>query len=794
MNVTESAQGIETLTERIYYDSELRGYLREIGGEVTLTGDVFRFIQNRFKTDFDNPIPASLSVYNPHSQTYETVFNGVVFPADCEFDLYANSVVCQLVDSTFFAKIENNKNLKFTINAGLSKLGVDISSRGGEIDYGNITQLWANPAASALPFAPQTSVTPITGIFTTAITLYQALDYLVAAMTDGDVQFFSTYLADDPTHPNYVIMSGEQVRMVDPLIARRPYVSWAELFGDLSKQFNLLMAVEELSVGVYRLRVEPFDFWKQQSVTDLTQIKPRVKERVDIEMLPSSVLVGSAKVEKKLAIPSDDMYAKDPFSAVWVPPNTVDYFDFVPVTPFIYHWQEEYNYAYQSNVDSPQVLRHSVLITDTKLYQYQVSQYWARLVIPTFDTESDINENYDEDVFLISSTEEKTYPSGFVARRPIIYAEPFFYIINRDINNINTMQRNLSSVPASASLLYSQFAGQKFRAFYQSTGSWQSFVSTGNTYHLVAISYLVGATVTNEGDWIANIPYEEAQLTLSTNPGIIMPTPSDLITNGYLSIVAGFNLTTTPGFDNTLAPGYDTTDFYWTAGITALYSFRVFLKYAIRGRVNLPLTNPNAQWFGLLLVWDSTGTNLKEFRMIGNGTITGYSQTNLTGNQAISQIEGLLDYTTQQPFNLTAGDKVQLVMTTAAPENDGRWGLWITEDSFFEIQGSSLPDQGGTILTNQVGSTFLVENELEGDVPADIWAGIRANPFGRYTYQVSDNGEGRTGFLKDFSREIISGKFNGLTKIRTLTPEDDNRGIITEPIEPDAENPEEEEE
>lgn len=789
VNITADTEGVETLRERIYYDEDLRGYLREIGGELKLNGDAYRFVQDRFKFDFDNPIPCSLSVFNPHTEIIESVFNGVIFPADCEFDLYAKKVTCQLVDTTFFAKIDNNKNLKFTINAGLSKLGADISGRGGEIDYQMVSRLWS---VNAIQLGNPSF--PAFGIITKAITLFQALDYLVAAMTDGDVAFFSTFLTDSATDPNYCILSGEQVRMADPLTARRPYVSWAELFGDLSRQFSLLMAVEEFEPNRFRIRVEPYEFWKQQQVTDLFEVKPRVKERVDIAMLPSSVLVGSAKVEKKLPIPSADMFNKFPGIAgafIWVPTVSVFYFDFLPQSPFIYHWQEEYNYQYQSNVDSPQLLRHSVLITDTKLYQYQVSQYWARFVVTGYDTEGDVDESYDEDVFLIRSTEELTAYS-ITVRRPVVYQEPFFSIINRDINNVNTMLQNLAVVPASANLLYSSLGSQRFRAFYTPSGSWPTFTTANGIYHLVAISYLSGATNLTEGDFIGNTTYEGTQLNVTNLAGVSIPAASNFsVINGYVAVVAGFNQTTAPGFDNTVAPGWDNSNFYWTVGVTALYSFRVFMRYVIRAVTGAPATNQLAQWFGLIVSWDSTGTNLKEFRMFGNGAITGFAQSGLTGNSAINSIEGVLDYTTQQPLNLQSGDKVQVIIVSTAPNNDGRWGLWLTDDSFFEIQGNSLPDTGGAIITNEVGSTDLIENELEADIPFNIWNKIKANPFAKFLYQVADDGEARVGYLKDFDREIISGRFNGITKIRAISPTEGNRGLLVEPIEEEIPEPDE---
>jgi hypothetical protein len=772
VNITDQCKGVEELSEKIYFDAELRGYLREMQGELVMTGDTYRFIQNRFKSDFDNPIPISLSVLNPHTETYESVFNGVIFPSDCEFDLYANEVTCQLVDITFFAKINNNKNLKFTINAGESKLGVDISNRGGEIDYQNVTTLWTDPSTGQPYSLLPVSTAGLLGRATKAITLYQALDYLVAAMTDGDVEFFSSYLTDSPTTESYVIMSGAMVRMEDPLIARRPYVSWVELFGDLSKQFNLVMAVEEVQVGRYRIRVEPYDYWRQQSIIELTEISPRVKERADISLLPSSVLLGSAKVEKKLNVPSADITAKT-FSVFWIPPASTTYFDFVPLTPFIYHWQEEYNYTYQSNVDAPQTFRHSVCITDTKLYQYQVSQYFARFVLSGFDTESDINETYEEDVFLIASTPEITYSSvPITVRRPVVYAEPFFFIINKDINNQNTMQRNLSVIPASASLLYSTLSVQSFRAYYETAGGF-AFVQKldANNQNSKRLYFVFGTTGTG-GEFIGNTTYFGASGVASIIGGVGPPNVNPVPPSTNIRVVLGYNDITTQGFDN--SGNYNSTAFSWTVSVTAIYSFRIFLEFFTTKLAGATLCH-----------WDSSGVLLRGIRLG-------------TASQGVNWLGGIGNVNQYQTVNQTvggysanAGDVFQIILEVATQlgQNDTIDGdVYLSEDSYWEIQGSSLPSSGGTIINIDSGTNYFVENELEGYVPADTWAQIRSNPFNKYRYLVSDDGTNRVGFLKDFSRNIISGKFNGVTIPETLTPNDNNTiqsDGETEPEEPE---------
>jgi hypothetical protein len=504
-------------------------------------------------------------------------------------------------------------------------------------------------------------------------------------------------------------------------------------------------------------------------------------------MLPASVLVGSAKVEKKLPIPSADMVNKDPTTSalLWTPPVSGFYFDWLPESPFIYHWQEEYNYQYQSNVDSPQVLRHSLLITDSKLYQYQVSQYWARFVVSGFDTEGDVDTSYDEDVFLIHSTAELTAFSTTV-RRPVAYAEPFFTIINRDINNLNTMLVNLGNLPASASLLYNQLNSIAFKAYYTPSGTEPTIVRNSPNGQKT-LSLVQGVQITNTsplqfltvGEFVGNTTYYGASGTAlllgNLEPAVSPPPPS---AGAITRTVAGFNDITPRGFVN--SGTYNTTIFSWEAPFAGSYSFRLYLEV---------YTNT---YFGATLAqWDSAG-NLKRGIRIGNISYLNrlWLAQHTSGWTTVDHSTGLL--------GAQAGDVFQIVVDTVTAniaDTSLPIGLaYLSEDSFWSIDSVSIPSAGGTVISTEKGATFLFENELEADVPLNIWNQIKANPFAKFRYQVADDGEARTAFLKDFDREIISGRFNGVTKLRTKTPDEANAVIQTDPQgEPEEPEPDEEE-
>jgi hypothetical protein len=123
----DTISDLNDLSEHIWYDIERKAFLQEITGTVLLGGQGFRYFQNLLRTDYDTQVPCTLSRYDEYAGVWETVLHGLVFVTDCTFDLYAQTVEIQLVDNSFFAKIENNKSIEFIIGSGRSKNGTNIT-------------------------------------------------------------------------------------------------------------------------------------------------------------------------------------------------------------------------------------------------------------------------------------------------------------------------------------------------------------------------------------------------------------------------------------------------------------------------------------------------------------------------------------------------------------------------------------------------------------------------------------------------------------------------------------------
>lgn len=726
INVTGDAIGVEEIKERIYWDEDARGLLFDFEGEITFTGDTYRFLQQRFKTDYDNPVPLNIVAYNPHSGNYETVVNGLVFTSDCEFNLYEKTVSCQIVDRGFFAKIRNNINIGFSLGAPDSKLGEDISG------FVNVTDM-AEIRFMNLPLPP----TIIAGFVRKTMTAYHALEYLVATMSDGQIGFVSNYLTPVIGQETPHIMSGRQLR--GDTIDIGPVLSWSELFGDLSKLYNLAFAVEEYNVGQWRIRVEPIEYFRQTQSIQLFDVEFGVKESIETNLLYSSAIAGSAETREDFDDPTSVQ------AGLLVMTN----WNWMPKTPFVFQWQEDYYFQYNSNVDSEWNLRCEALITHTNLIYYVMCMRFLNT-----PNNPDFDDSYDEKAFLVCCS----YANGMVGESiPLTYqvGNPYlFSVFNNSISNYNVLVKNADGLPANAASQYASFGQQYFDAYYVPSGTYSAYdltmLKVGLLQPLKKMHLIFNNFSGPIGDW-------------STNLTLAGPVFGDLLTpsnTAYMAITGNFTDITVNGSDP--SGGYVTTNSTWVCQVAALYSFR------IKGSVFIDwITGYTGDYFSaitsfqfIVAQWDSSLT--------GKKTIKTTSQSFVFNPQSPTQYKDFdLFFGT---FNADSGDIFQVQLIAAEPNANQFFLFYLSEDTYWEISGNSLEGEGGTILTAEKGTNFMLKNELKANIPANLWKTIKSNPYKLLSYQVTDDGEARSMNLYDFSRNIISGVTDGETRGRLLTP------------------------
>ena len=731
INVTGDAIGVEEIKERIYWDEDARGLLFDFEGEITFTGNTYRFLQERFKADYDNPVPLNIVAYNPHSGSFETVVNGLVFTSDCQFNLYEKTVACQIVDRGFFAKIRNNVNIGFSLGAPDSKLGVDISSLFSLTDLRAI--LYMNSATPAVGVNPS--------FFRRSMTAFDALACLVATMSDGEVSFASNFLTPVVGQETPHILSGRQLR--GDIIDIGPVVSWNELFGDLSKLYNLAFAIEEYNAAQWRIRVEPIDYFRQSQSIQLFDVEAGVVESIETSMLYASAIAGSSETREDFDTPQTAI-------GLVISGGTWNY---IPKTPFIFQWQEDYYFQYKSNVDSEWDLRCSVLITHSNLIYYVMSMF---IFVPP--NEADFDDSYDTKAFLISAFYKDFTGTASTPKLSGVGSPVLFNVFNNAISNYNVMVANAEGVPASAASQYASFGQQYFDAYYVPSGLYAAFAQTmlkaGSLPPLKKMHLIYERFSGINGDWVTN-------LTLAGPVFDDLKTPNN---TAYMAVTAAFTDITINGSDP--STGYVTANSTWVCQVPALYTFK------IKGSVFIDwLSGYTGDYFSaitkfyfIVAQWDSSLTGKRTVRV----TSPDFSFTNTTpALRRYNDFELLFG-----TFNADAGDIFQVQLIAEPPNANLAFLFYLSDDTSWSIAGSSLEGEGGTILTAEKGTSFMLKNELKANIPADLWKTIKANPYKLLNYQVTDDGEARAMNLYDFSRNIISGVTDGETRGRLAAPQE----------------------
>jgi hypothetical protein len=746
INVTGDAMGVEDIKERIYWDEEARGLLFDFEGEITFTGDTYRFLQQRFRDDYDTPVPLNIVAYNPHSGAFEAVVNGLIFTSDCEFNLYEKTVSCQIVDRGFFAKIRNNVNIGFSLGAPDSKLGEDISSAVAITDVQEI-RFMNLPVPITIP-----------GFGRKSMTAYDALKYLVAAMSDGQIGFVSNYLTPVVGQETAHILSGRQLR--GDAIDIGPVVSWSELFGDLSKLYNLAFAVEEYNVGQWRIRVEPIDYFRQSQSINLFDVDAGVTESIDTSMLYASAIVGSSETREDFDTPSSVQ------AAALVMTN----WNWIPKTPFVFQWQEDYYFQYNSNVDSEWDLRCSVLITHTNLIYYVMCMRFLNT-----PGNPDFDDSYDEDAFLISCFYKNAPGNVSTPVLSSVGTPPIFNVFNNSISNYNVMIRNADGVPGNAASQYASFGQQYFDAYYvpefinipysKLLARDEINQSPGPPKRMYLIyNYFSGSPI---GDWASN-------LTLAGPVFDDLVAPNNL---NYLAITGEFTDITVKGSDP--STGYNISNSTWVCQVPALYSFRIKGSIFINWLSNLGFSSYTTFEF-IIAQWDSSLIGVKTIKK--TSPFFRFSQTSDERYRDFDLFFGM--------FNADSGDVFQIQLIATEPTANQYFQVYLSDDTFWSIAGNSLEGEGGTILTAEKGGSFMLTNQLKANIDADLWKTIKANPYQKLLYQVTDDGESRSMNLYDFNRNIISGVTEGETRGRLAAPEqpdvDPGNPITPEPEEGDG--------
>jgi hypothetical protein len=391
-SIANQPNGITELTHRVYYSSELSGFLEEINGELTFHGADYTFLRRAYLTNSCNIIPFEIS------DGCGLVLDCNMFLNECEWRPDLCQVKGQLVDAGFLSLIDQNMGIKAYVNVGRSKNDVDISS--SVLEQTNLYYYGQNQQGGGGDIAAQNRV---------GVRVYDAFKMLVAFMTDGALGFESDFFRpDDLGRGYYTLITGNSLRTGD--INSWPYISFEELYKDCQRLFNLSFTTETVG-GVKRLRIEPTSFFRQTNNSITLADPDAVFQTSNEKSFYQKVEFGSNEFD------NDD-------------------YTYFPKVAFLGARKEEYHLGGQCNTNNVLKLRTEVLITDTNRIQ-------AALPVASGGA-ADPSNITDEDTYLILH-----YSDNSVANYPNPLFPTTLVYFNELLTNFQTALRWGDGIPNS---------------------------------------------------------------------------------------------------------------------------------------------------------------------------------------------------------------------------------------------------------------------------------------------------------------------------------------------------------
>jgi len=327
-SIQNEPEGLRELRHRVYFAKDIKGYLEEWQGQLTFIGEDYTFLRNQLLSGACSVIPITLDDGCRRS------YNANLFLNEAEWRPDICQVSVNVIDAGYLTLIANNKDIKAYLNVGRSKNDVDISA---------YTTVQTNCEFSEY----QTGVDSPTSADREGVRVYDAFKFLIAFMSDGLMDFESTYFAteSDPATPSL----NRNPTLFDPSEittgggSAYPYISFDDLLTDINRLYNVEFSVDVQGNGRPLLRIETPEYFRQNSSSFVAENAAEVTQVAELESYYQKIIMGSAKVQ------SDH-----------------DYYD--PIQLFSWD-REDYHLGGTCNSEAILDLRLQTLISDTNSIQ-----------------------------------------------------------------------------------------------------------------------------------------------------------------------------------------------------------------------------------------------------------------------------------------------------------------------------------------------------------------------------------------------------------------------------------------
>ena len=327
-SIQQEPRGLRELQHRVYFAKDINGFLEEWNGTLVFYGQDYTYLRNQFISGACTIIP--IQIGDGCGNTY----NANLFLNTAEWRPDICEVSIEVIDAGYLTLIANNKEIKAFLNVPRSKNDVDITA---------YTTIQTDCEFSEY----ETGVQTPTSADREGVRLYDAFKFLIAFMSDGEMDFESDFFAteSDPLQPtlnrNPTLFDFEEIAKGGGVAY--PYISFEELLTDTYKVYNIEFGVEYQNNGRPIFRIEkPSYFIGSTNVLNI-ESPSTVTQSSEQESYYQKLIIGSSEVQQDH-----------------------DYYE--PIQLFSWD-KEEYHLGGNCNSEAILDLRLQTLVTDTNSIQ-----------------------------------------------------------------------------------------------------------------------------------------------------------------------------------------------------------------------------------------------------------------------------------------------------------------------------------------------------------------------------------------------------------------------------------------
>lgn len=219
-----------------------------------------------------------LDIYDQVSNTLSYhVYQGVIKVPSMMVELQTFNIKTKVQDNSFYAYINNNKNIKYNLTSQITKNGQSIT-----------------PAIqSQVQLFDTVTGNNVTGVFY-GIKITDAFDYLVRALSDNKVGFFSNTLND--VNDTIIIFTGSALIITNAGIDSQIITSFEELYNELKKVRNIGYYIDRTNLNNPILVMEDLDLlYSGNNILDFNDIK-EMDVKINTDNIYATINVGATKL------------------------------------------------------------------------------------------------------------------------------------------------------------------------------------------------------------------------------------------------------------------------------------------------------------------------------------------------------------------------------------------------------------------------------------------------------------------------------------------------------------------